>query len=196
MSALVDLGRHSFCWIFATLLKQEAEGGLAAPTGKASDGRILSGRETSIIAMRLSVENSVKNSNGRIVQTTVKNSFLTICAEIHRSSATFPSRNSLVPRTTRRSGWSPGRRREKPVGQRRGASGLRLRTRFTLVRELCGWRGSLNVARQPRQRASSASTTDARHATAFVRKIVAAPTSEDDAAKGLNAAGSARSGRD
>ena len=81
MSAVVDLGRHSFCWIFATLLKQEAEGGLAAPTGKANDGRILSGRETSIIATRLSVENSVKNSNGRIVQTTVKNKELRMSSE-------------------------------------------------------------------------------------------------------------------
>jgi hypothetical protein len=72
---------HSFVWIFATLLKQEAEGGLAAPSGKASGGRLLSGRETSIIAMRLSVENTVKNSNGQIVQTAVKNKELRMSSE-------------------------------------------------------------------------------------------------------------------
>jgi hypothetical protein len=36
-------------------------------------GRIVGGRDKSIIAMRLSVENTVKNSNGQIVQRTVKN---------------------------------------------------------------------------------------------------------------------------
>jgi hypothetical protein len=36
-------------------------------------GRILGGREKSIIAMRLSIETTVKNSNGQIVQRTVKN---------------------------------------------------------------------------------------------------------------------------
>ena len=35
-------------------------------------GRILGGREKSVIAMRLSVENTVKNSNGEFVQRTVK----------------------------------------------------------------------------------------------------------------------------
>jgi hypothetical protein len=72
---------HSFLWIFATLLKQEAEGGLAVPSGKASDGRLLSGRETSIIAMRLSVGNTVKNSNGQIIQTKVKNKELGMSSE-------------------------------------------------------------------------------------------------------------------
>jgi hypothetical protein len=72
---------HSFCWIFTTLLKQEAEGDLIPLRGKASAGRILTGRETSIIAMRLSVENTVKNSNGQIVQTTVKNKDLRMTPE-------------------------------------------------------------------------------------------------------------------
>jgi hypothetical protein len=72
---------HSFCWIFTTLLKQETDGGLVAPSGNSSDGRVLSGRETSIIAMRLSVENTVKNSNGQIVQTTVKNKELRMSPE-------------------------------------------------------------------------------------------------------------------
>jgi len=68
---LVDA--HSFCWIFSTLLKQESEGSITkAPRGK-DEGRILGGREKSIIAMRLSVENTVRNANGQIVQRILKN---------------------------------------------------------------------------------------------------------------------------
>lgn len=68
---LVDA--HSFCWIFATLLKLEAEGSIRRAPGSKDEGRILSGREKSIIAMRLSVENTVKNANGQIVQRVLKN---------------------------------------------------------------------------------------------------------------------------
>ena len=68
---LVDA--HSFCWIFSTLLKLEAEGSISKTAGGRDDGRILGGREKSIIAMRLSVENTIKNSNGQLVQRTVKN---------------------------------------------------------------------------------------------------------------------------
>jgi hypothetical protein len=64
---------HSFCWIFATLLKQESEGTIVKIAGSKDSGRILGGRETSIVAMRLSIEATVKNSNGQIVQSTVKN---------------------------------------------------------------------------------------------------------------------------
>ena len=64
---------HSFCWIFATLLRQEFEGTIAKVAGSKDSGRILGGREKSIIAMRLSIENMVKNSNGQIVEHTVKN---------------------------------------------------------------------------------------------------------------------------
>jgi hypothetical protein len=64
---------HSFCWIFATLLMQESEGMIAKIAGSKDSGRILGGREKSIIAMRLSIENTVKNSNGQIVQRAVKN---------------------------------------------------------------------------------------------------------------------------
>ena len=64
---------HSFCWIFSTLLKLESEGLIAKAPGFRDEGRILSGREKSIIAMRLSVENTVKNSSGQLVQRTVKN---------------------------------------------------------------------------------------------------------------------------
>ncbi len=68
---LVDA--HSFVWILATLLKLEAAGELAVSGGKPSDGRVLGGREKSIIAMRLSVENTVKASNGQIVERVAKN---------------------------------------------------------------------------------------------------------------------------
>lgn len=64
---------HSFCWIFSTLLRLESEGSIAKAPGSKDEGRILSGREKSIIAMRLSVEDTVKNSNGQLVQRTVKN---------------------------------------------------------------------------------------------------------------------------
>lgn len=68
---LVDA--HSFCWIFATLLKLETEGSITRAPGDKDEGRILGGREKSIIAMRLSVENTVKNANGQIVQRVLKN---------------------------------------------------------------------------------------------------------------------------
>lgn len=68
---LVDA--HSFCWIFSELLKQEAEGTIVKAAGNKDEGRVLGGREKSIIAMRLSVENTVKNSNGQIVQRVLKN---------------------------------------------------------------------------------------------------------------------------
>jgi hypothetical protein len=64
---------HSFCWIFSTLLKLEAGGSITKAAGGRDEGRILGGREKSIIAMRLSVENTVKNSNGQIVQRILKN---------------------------------------------------------------------------------------------------------------------------
>ncbi|RWP81674.1 MAG: hypothetical protein EOR11_26615 [Mesorhizobium sp.] len=68
---LVDA--HSFCWILSTLLKLEAEGSIAKVAGSKDDGRILGGREKSIIAMRLSVESTVKSANGQIVQRILKN---------------------------------------------------------------------------------------------------------------------------
>lgn len=68
---LVDA--HSFCWILASLLKLEAEGSIAKAAGDKDEGRILGGREKSIIAMRLSVENTVKNANGQVVQRVFKN---------------------------------------------------------------------------------------------------------------------------
>ncbi|WP_158807915.1 hypothetical protein [Beijerinckia sp. L45] len=68
---LVDA--HSFCWLFSTLLKLEAEGALAHAEGQRDHVRYLGGREKSIIAMRLAVENAVKNANGQIVERVLKN---------------------------------------------------------------------------------------------------------------------------
>jgi hypothetical protein len=64
---------HSFCWIFATLLKLETEGSVVKVPGTKDAGRILGARDKSIIAMRLSVENTVKNANGQVVQRILKN---------------------------------------------------------------------------------------------------------------------------
>ena len=68
---LVDA--HSFVGILASLLKREAAGELAVPSGLPSDGRVLGSREKSVIAMRASVENTVKGSNGQVVERVVKN---------------------------------------------------------------------------------------------------------------------------
>ncbi len=61
---------HSFCWLLETLEDSGSQGKDA--------GRILGGREKSIITMRLSVENTVRNSNGQMVLRTVKNKDLTM----------------------------------------------------------------------------------------------------------------------
>lgn len=75
---LVDA--HSFCWVFSTLLKLEAEGSITKAAGGKDEVRYLGGREKSIIAMRLSVENTVKNANGQIVQRILKNKELRMTA--------------------------------------------------------------------------------------------------------------------
>ena len=75
---LVDA--HSFCWIFATLLKREAEGGRGQTTGAKDSGRIVGGREKSIIAMRYSIENTTRNSNGQVVERILKNKELRMSA--------------------------------------------------------------------------------------------------------------------
>lgn len=66
---------HSFCW----LLERLDEDGPNSRSGEM--GRILGGRQTSIIDMRYSVENTVRNSNGQIVQRTVKNKELNMTTE-------------------------------------------------------------------------------------------------------------------
>ncbi|CUU21598.1 hypothetical protein ABIB94_005387 [Bradyrhizobium sp. JR7.2] len=71
---------HTFCWVFSTLLKRESEGSIAKAPGARDDGRILGGREKSIIEMRLSVENTVRNANGQSVQRILKNKELRMTA--------------------------------------------------------------------------------------------------------------------
>ena len=68
---LVDA--HSFCWIFSTLLKREAEGTLERVPGDRDEGRVLGGREKSVAAMRYAVEDTVRNAGGQMVQRRVKN---------------------------------------------------------------------------------------------------------------------------
>lgn len=67
---LVDA--HSFVWLLSTLLRLEADGELVVQGSKPSDGRVLGAREKSIIAMRLSVESTVKGSNGQVVERIMK----------------------------------------------------------------------------------------------------------------------------
>ena len=68
---LVDA--HSFCWIFSTLLKREAEGTLERAPGSRDEGRVLGGREKSVVAMRYAVEDTVRNARGQIAERRVKN---------------------------------------------------------------------------------------------------------------------------
>ena len=72
---------HSFCWIFTTLIKSEADGDLSPISGLKDDGRILGALEKSIVAMRMSVENTVQNSNGQLVQRVMKNKELRMTAQ-------------------------------------------------------------------------------------------------------------------
>lgn len=59
---------HSFCWMLARQLRDEG----TKKDGK-DPGRVLGGRETSIIEMRHSVEHTVRNASGQFEQRTVKN---------------------------------------------------------------------------------------------------------------------------
>ena len=59
---------HSYCWIFSSLLKEDAEGLTETKTG-----HVVSGRPRSIIEMRVNVDNTVKNSNGQLVTKIIKN---------------------------------------------------------------------------------------------------------------------------
>jgi hypothetical protein len=65
---LVDA--HSFCWLLGRL---RDEGDEAVSPGKKDAGRILSARQRAIVEMRLSILHTVQNSNGQIVDKTVKN---------------------------------------------------------------------------------------------------------------------------
>jgi hypothetical protein len=55
------------------LEKLEDDGGNKKNTGGKDAGRILGGREKAVISMRYSIENTVTNSNGQMVERTVKN---------------------------------------------------------------------------------------------------------------------------
>ncbi len=67
---LVDA--HSFCWVFSTLLKQEADGITTTTATRHSGGRVVGGWERSIIEMRTSILNTVRNANGQVVERYVK----------------------------------------------------------------------------------------------------------------------------
>lgn len=69
---------HTFCWVFSTLLKRESEGSIGKTAGRSGDGRIVGGWERSIIEMRTSILNTVRNSNGQIVERVVKDKQLLI----------------------------------------------------------------------------------------------------------------------
>ena len=56
---------HSFCWLLERELTDEAP--------KRDAGRIVGGRERSIMEMRYSVEHTVRNANGQLGERTVKN---------------------------------------------------------------------------------------------------------------------------
>ena len=59
---------HSFCWMLEKQLRDEG-----GKKERKDAGRVLSGREKSIIEMRYSVENTVRNANGQLGERTVKN---------------------------------------------------------------------------------------------------------------------------
>ena len=68
---LVDA--HSFCWMFSELLKREVEGTLERAPGRRDEGRVLGGREKSVVTMRYAVEDTVRNARGQTVERRVKN---------------------------------------------------------------------------------------------------------------------------
>lgn len=65
---LVDA--HSFCWMLEKMNEQPEEHGKA---GRTDTGRVLDGRDVSIMQMRDSVMQTVKNSNGQTIERSVKN---------------------------------------------------------------------------------------------------------------------------
>jgi hypothetical protein len=72
---------HSFCWLLSTLIKQEADGTLGRTSGGKGEGRIFTAREKSIVAMRMSVESTARNSNGQMALRTIKNKELRMTSE-------------------------------------------------------------------------------------------------------------------
>jgi len=76
---LVDA--HSFCWVFATLLERESQDAIGQSSGSNLAGRVLGGREKAAAIMRWTVENTVKNANGQIVERVLKNKELRMTPE-------------------------------------------------------------------------------------------------------------------
>ncbi|KQV30722.1 hypothetical protein ASC97_20600 [Rhizobium sp. Root1203] len=62
-------------------MEMETEGDLMPAAGSKDDGRILGALEKSIVAMRMSVENTVNNSNGQFVQRVLKNKELRMTSQ-------------------------------------------------------------------------------------------------------------------
>lgn len=69
--SLIDA--HTFCWVFTKLKTQEEKGELTIGTPRRASGRIVSGREKSLIAMRISIEQTISNSNGQLTDQRIKN---------------------------------------------------------------------------------------------------------------------------
>lgn len=68
---------HSFCWLLVKLPFAKDSG----EATRAGSGRVVGGREKSIIAMRYSIENTVRNANGQIVERTLKNKELKMSSQ-------------------------------------------------------------------------------------------------------------------
>lgn len=77
LSKIRLIDAHSFCWMLVTLKGPDQGGG---KTGRKDAGRIVGGREAAIITMRISIENTVRNSNGQIVERTLKNKETTLAS--------------------------------------------------------------------------------------------------------------------
>lgn len=73
--ALIDA--HSFCWMLATMPVEETVSG----NGTLARGVILGDREVSITMMRMSVQQTVKHSNGQIVERRLKDKELRLNPE-------------------------------------------------------------------------------------------------------------------
>ena len=92
---LVDA--HSFCWMFSELLKREVEGTLERAPGRRDEGRVLGGREKSVVAMRYAVEDTVRNARGQTVERRVKNKELRMNAAALERPHRPPARPSRQP---------------------------------------------------------------------------------------------------
>jgi len=68
--ALIDA--HSFCWIFATLLKSASAGSASDGRSGADTGRVLGARERAILNMKYSIIQTVQQSRGQTVERTIQ----------------------------------------------------------------------------------------------------------------------------